>query len=217
MGLIVKRENATSIPPLEEGVYVATCCAIIDLGTQYSERFDKLSPKVQIMFNINGETIKYKKDNEEIELPRVLSKEYTMTLSEKGNLIKDLEAWRGKKFTDEELKGFDLNNVLNTGCQVSIINEEKNGRVYSDIQSIMALMKGASANKLLDAFIFNMNDEETYKYWDKIPTWIQDKIKKATNYAETTLSSIAGAEEEKVETKEDEKFVAVDNSEELPF
>ncbi len=78
-------------------------------------------------------------------------------------------------------------------------------------------MKGLSANKLVDTFIFNMDDEETYKYWDKIPTWIQDKIKKATNYAGTTLSSIAGAEEEKVETKEDEKFVTADLDEPLPF
>jgi hypothetical protein len=168
------------------------------------------------MFNINGETVKYNKDGEDKELPRVLSKEYTMTLSDRGNLIKDLEAWRGRKFTEEELKGFDLNNVLNAGCQVQIINEEKNGRTYSEIKTIMALTKGVTANKLLDAFIFNMDDEESYKYWDNIPTWIQDKIKKATNYNDTSLAKTAGTIEEKVETRETE-FIPVEDTEELPF
>src|SRR3990167_3685661 len=35
-----------------------------------------------------------------------ISKFYTLSLSEKANLRKDLEGWRGKSFTESELEGF---------------------------------------------------------------------------------------------------------------
>ena len=37
-----------------------------------------------------------------------LRKDYKNSLHEKAGLRKDLEAWRGRRFTDAELAGFDL-------------------------------------------------------------------------------------------------------------
>jgi len=42
----------------------------------------------------------------------MISKRYTMSLGEQSTLRKDLESWRGKKFTPEELQGFDLNACI---------------------------------------------------------------------------------------------------------
>ena len=54
---------------------------------------------------------------EEIEIegemkPRAISETYTNSLGEKANLRKMLENWRGRAFTQEEMDGFDLRNVL---------------------------------------------------------------------------------------------------------
>ena len=59
---------------------------------------------------------------------RVLSKQYTCSLSDTASLRKDLDSWRGRRFTDEELKGFDLRNIVGVPCQLSITNEERNGK-----------------------------------------------------------------------------------------
>jgi hypothetical protein len=45
-------------------------------------------------------------------------KTYTASLFEAATLRKDLESWRGKSFTEEELAGFDISNLI--GCTAKI-------------------------------------------------------------------------------------------------
>jgi hypothetical protein len=46
-------------------------------------------------------------------------------LGEKANLRKDLEAWRGRPFTSEELMGFDSKNLLDKPCMVNVTRTDK--------------------------------------------------------------------------------------------
>ena len=41
-------------------------------------------------------------------MPMTINKSYTVSLHDKASLRKDLAAWRGKDFSDEEAKGFDV-------------------------------------------------------------------------------------------------------------
>ena len=50
--------------------------------------------------------------------PFAVSKTYTASLFEAAALRKDLESWRGKSFTEEELGGFDISKLL--GCTARI-------------------------------------------------------------------------------------------------
>jgi hypothetical protein len=180
MSIIAKQENESSFSPIPEGVHTAQCYAIVDLGVHYSEKFDKKSRKVQIMWELPEE----KYEHEGQELPRVISKEYTLSLGEKANLRKDLQAWRGKAFTEEELQGFDLKNVLGKGCQLQIIHTEKNGKTYGNIASIMGLPKGMKlAEPINDAVYFDLESPEAIQDMDILPTWVQDKIKDSETYA----------------------------------
>lgn len=211
MSMIASDNGGQIIPKLEGGVYTAISSAIIDLGNQTSEKFQKTQRKFMMLWNIVGEVIEVNGEN----LPRTMSKEYSFSLNEKSTLRKDLQAWRGKIFTEEELQGFNLLNILNKPCQLQILLEEKNGKQYNNIASIMALPKGSQIEELSNTYHFDIEDEETYINWERIPNWIQERIKKADNYIDSTLEKYVLEYENNVkEVKTDSELSADDD---LPF
>ena len=106
-------------------------------GAAIQQKVDKYSRNSQLC-GIPGERL----ETEEGNKPKILSKIFTNSLNEKSNLKKCLEAWRGKKFSEQELQGFDLVNILRKGCQLQVLHSEKNGKIYPSIASFMALPKG---------------------------------------------------------------------------
>lgn len=198
MSMIAKESTGVSIEKLENGVYTAISSMIIDLGKQTSEKFGKTQRKFIMIWNIIGEEVEINGN----KLPRTMSKEYGYSLGEKSNLRRDLQAWRGQPFTSEELQGFNLLKILNKPCQLQIIKEEKNGNTYNNISSIMALPKGMTIKMLEETSHFDVEDVETWKNWGKIPSWIQDKIKKADNYQESGLDKFVAEYEETIKEQE---------------
>lgn len=184
MEFIAKSEGNSNIHKLENGVYTAISSMLIDIGPQKSTIDDMVRRKFIMVWNIVGEFIEV--NNE--QLPRVMSKEYTLSLNEKSNLRKDLQAWRGQAFTEEELQGFDILTVMNKPCQLQIINEEKNGKTYNNISAIMAMPKGMTVEKLAETTVFITNNAETWGNWAKVPKWIKDKVKKAEGFEGSELS-----------------------------
>ena len=181
--MIASDNGGISIPKLEGGVYTAVSSAIVDLGLQTSEKFQKTQRKFMMIWIVKGEEVEVNGE----KLPRTMSKEYSFSLNEKSTLRKDLQAWRGKVFTDEELQGFNLLNILNKPCQLQIILEEKNGKQYNNIAGIMSLPKGTTVDELQNTYHFDVEDESTYMNWEKIPGWIQERIKKADNFVGSNL------------------------------
>jgi hypothetical protein len=179
MSIIAKAESGSNFHPVPEGVHPARCFAVIDIGEQYSEKFDKKAQKIIIMWELPEET--YTNDDGEA-IPRVLSKEYTLSLHEKSGLRKDLQAWRGKAFTEEELKGFDLINILGKPCQIQIIHEVKGDKTYSRIAAIMAIPKGMKvADQVNERIYFDLSSGDLTQMAG-LPVWIQDRIQASETY-----------------------------------
>jgi hypothetical protein len=181
--MIARNSGGVEIPKLEGGVYTAVSSAMIDIGLQTNEKFDKTQRKFMMVWTILNEQIEINGEMQD----RVISKEYTFSLHEKSTLRKDLQAWRGKAFTDEELNGFDLLNVLNKACQLQIIQEERNGKSYNNIAGIMSLPKGTEIKGVENAYYFDIETESTWIHYKNIPNWIREKIKKANNYESSGL------------------------------
>jgi hypothetical protein len=74
--------------------------------------------------------------------PFLLMQNYTLSLNEKARLRLDLQAWRGRAFSAEELKGFDLKTILGKPLQVSVVHSA-DGQ-YANIGSMMPLGRGMS-------------------------------------------------------------------------
>lgn len=181
MALIAKK-TGSDYPPIEGGTYQAVCYSVVDLGTQFNEHFNKSLHKVIITWEIPELRIEIEKDNKKQDLPRAISKIYTLSLHEKSNLCKDLVAWRGKSFTTEELEGFDVLTILGANCLLQIIQEERGGTTYANVAGVSKLMKNMPKVKSeSDAVTYEMKTDG----WDipeKVPDWIQQMIKKSIEY-----------------------------------
>ena len=177
MSLIV--EETKGVELIDEGVYMAVCKSVIDIGGQYSEMYKKVNKKVIVIWEIPSLIATDKDGN---EYARTISKEYTASLNERGNLTKDLNAWRGKAFTPEELKGFDLKNIIGVGCQLQIIHTTKNDKPRQNIGAIMALPKGMKVAAKDLPYYFDMDDPNTWANYQKIPEWICKKIESSENF-----------------------------------
>ena len=143
MGLIAKEtgNGGVSREPIEAGMQHAVCYGLIDLGTHYDDMYKKTNHKVMIQWEIPDLRIELTRDGETVNVPRIISKRYTISLHEKAGLRKDLESWRGRAFTPDELKGFDLNNLLGVNCNLNIVHQARDGKTYANISSITPLMK----------------------------------------------------------------------------
>jgi len=116
---------------------------VIDLGTQTSEfqGKQKKARKVMLAWELFGE------DEEGVPLkmddgrPLSISKRYTLSLSEKASLRADLEAWRGRAFTEDELQGFDLKALLGIYGLVNVTHTQKGDKTYSNVAGISPLPK----------------------------------------------------------------------------
>ena len=181
MALTAKKPEGEDYPILPEGVKLAVCIGLYDLGTQYQKKWDKEIHKVLIVWELPEERIEIEKDGEAKDLPRAISKRYTLSLHEKAQLRKDLEAWRGKKFTADELEGFDLQNILGKSCQIQVIHNEVDNKTYANIAAIMALPKSVQPlqpeNK---PKMFSWEDDSDIP--DGTPPWIVDIIKESKEY-----------------------------------
>jgi hypothetical protein len=184
MEIIASANSGSNYEPIPAGTHVARCYSMIYLGTIKTEfqGQEKWLPKVQITFELPNEMRVFNEDKG--EQPMAKSKEYTLSLGEKANLRKDLESWRGKKFSDEEVKGFDITKLLGVPCMLSIIHTESKGNTYANIGNISGLAKGMTCPPQVNpTFEFSVMQFDEEKF-NSMPQFIQDKIKGSKEYAD---------------------------------
>ena len=85
--------------------------------------------------------------------PFVVWKRYTLSLHEKSALRKDLEPWRGRPFTEEELQGWDVESVIAAPCMISVVQNASGGNVYANVSGIMRLPKGMEAPNIIPSYV----------------------------------------------------------------
>ncbi len=139
MSLIAKDSGDASFTPVPTGMHLARCYRIIDLGTQKTEFQGtiKYAQKVLIQFEVfgedeNGQPLVTSKGE-----PMTIGKRLTLSLAEKATLRKDLSTWRGRDFSPEELRGFELKNLLGVYAMITVTRTMgNNGKEYTNIATI---------------------------------------------------------------------------------
>jgi hypothetical protein len=126
--------------PLSEGTHLGICVRVVDLGThddEYQGRATR-NRKIMVSWEIPDEKMTDGR-------PFVTSRRYTWSMHEKATLRKDLESWRGAKFTDADFGTFDIKNLLGKICLVSIIHEpakDGSGKMFAKVTGVSKPMKG---------------------------------------------------------------------------
>jgi len=171
MGTKVSNTGNGDFTPAPAGLHRAVCISYVDIGTHESEYNGqkKIQNKVMLTWELPDETIEI---NGEVK-PRVVSKFYTKSLHEKANLRHDLASWRSREFTEEELKGFDLDNILGKACQVNIIHEKKQAGVRAKVSAVLPLSKGMiKPEPSIEPWRYDI-EEDGYNF----PSQLSDKMK----------------------------------------
>jgi hypothetical protein len=173
MSIIVS--DSGNFESLQEGTYQAICVGVFDLGLQEKKWNGEVKQDHQVL--ILWEVDKRLTKGEFAGKRFLISKRYTKSLGEKSNLRKDLTSWRGKKFTEDELKAFDLEKIVGVNCLLTIIKNDK----YTNVGVVSKLME---------------NQQPIAKELEVIPEWIKKlQDKGLANYNKQEIEDVYKGEE----------------------
>ena len=133
--------DSRTFTPAPAGVHQAVCVDVIDKGMIESQFVDertgakKVQHKIDIAWQLANER---RDDNKRF----IVYKRYTLSLNEKATLRKDRESWRGRAFTRDEERGFDVESVIGVNGLVNVQHNTKGDKTYANVASVMPLMKG---------------------------------------------------------------------------
>jgi len=184
MSIIVAEKPKHKRDPISEGQHIARMYLLCDVGTHYSERYDKSQHKLILGWEVPGERAQFTRDDgTEIDLPRAKYGWYTASLGPKANLRKLLDQMRGKKFAPEELVGFEMKAVLGVPSLVQILHEAKeDGGIKDVLSAAMPLPKGMEAPAQENEFVWYDFDEHGLDIPENVYDWIADEIKSSDEY-----------------------------------
>lgn len=132
---IISRKKKGDYSTAPEGLFPAVCIDVVDKGlvtTQWGEKYE-----VEIWWALDQVDPESSK-----QWPYMVRWKGTNSLHEKSRLRPMLEAWRGRKFTAEELDGFDLERLLGVNCQVQVIHNITDKGTYANVQAVVPSARG---------------------------------------------------------------------------
>jgi hypothetical protein len=159
--------------PVPEGSHLAVCDMFVDLGLQDTNFGTK--HKIYLRWQIPSLRMTWTKDDVEHEGPMAIGSKFTLSLHEKATLRQILQSWRGKAFTPEELKKFDVTTILGKPCLITVTHSPKDGGgVYANVGAVAKLPAGIPAPTLEgEPLIYDADNLDTF---DKLRPWLQDLI-----------------------------------------
>lgn len=129
----IAKENGTTFTPAPEGVHQAVCCDVIPAFqvTRKKPNGDEYKrDEVTIIWQLDKQNPD--NGNKRFQVRRI----FGLSLSQKSHLRPFLESWRGRKFTDAELKdGFDVEKLIGVNCNLQIIHDGD----WANVQNVMPL------------------------------------------------------------------------------
>ncbi|MGM9585138.1 MAG: phage replication initiation protein, NGO0469 family [Faecousia sp.] len=172
----IKDRAKPSIPPVPAGGYLAVCVGVFDLGEQYSEKYKNYSPKLMITFDLPSVTIEVDGKQE----PRQLSREFTISGKNNSKLRAFISSWNGVQYSDEAFGEFDPLTQIGKPAMINVLLNETGE--YANIDSIMPVFPGLpvpTTSTKMQTWDMDTWDDKAFA---ELPVWVQEKIKKSSQY-----------------------------------
>jgi hypothetical protein len=194
--MFVPEPNGQNFTPPPAGSHAAICYRFIDLGTQMVEwkGASKTQRKVLLGWELPNELM-------EDGRPFTITRRYTWSMSDKSNLRHDLEAWRGRAFSQDDFAGplrFNIKNILGKACMLSIVQDERDGNVYANLKSVSALPKGMNVPDLKNEIVYVALERGLFSQaaFDGLSDKLKETIKGSPEYKELMSPSMIPASTE---------------------
>ena len=211
MSLIARAGESSSFTPVPPGMHLARCYRIVDLGTQKSEYMGTVKhlSKVMLQFEVHSEDEAGNPLMTPRGEPMTISKNYTVSLSEMSTLRKDLTTWRGRDFTADELRGFELAKVLDQWAMISVTKSVgSNGKEYTNIANINPVPSNIKKAGLPEPHnkpqLFSI-DEPDMEMFDTFSDSLQNKISSSPEWQSRTVTH-SGSDASKFDLEDDVPF-----------
>ena len=170
------------------GNYIARCYQMIHIGTIEEPYMGELKTmnKVRIGWELPTETRVFKPENG--EQPCAISKTFTLSMHEKSNLRKVLASWRGKEFSEEEAKKFDISKLLGKPCMLNIIHKpSKDGsKEYEEIGGVSPLPKGFECPAPVNAYQILDYENFDFDVLNKLPDFLKTMVQSSQEFKALT-------------------------------
>jgi|SRR5688572_5836796 len=188
VAIMAKAKEESSFTPVSEGLHQAICSAVVDLGMQPgSALYPNPKRQVYLRFDCLDEDVEFERDGQKVKGPARCGATYTLSLADKSKLRPLLESWRGKKFTEVELEGFDISKLLGVPCQIQVLHTHKGNNVYANVQTIVPFPKGVQKPAQPEDAVIYSPSEHDAKSFERLPQWLQKKIQERLGNTEEDL------------------------------
>ena len=175
MAIVMPEERQYELVPA--GTHVATCRLVVDLGTQEGQYGEKR----QILFGWE-----LPEELTERGEPFGIYRRYTYTSDRRSALRTDIESWLGRGLTSNDFGKLDLAEMLGRSCLLGVKHENREGRNFANITSVMLPPRGTPERRSVigDAISLSLDDRPFRKHeFEALPQWIRELIQKSPEYA----------------------------------
>ena len=180
---IIAENTGSNFILIPAGNHIARCYEMIQIGTVIEQQgiyAGKEQHKVRLTWETPDEQHDFGKGSQ----PFSISKEFTLSMHEKATLRKMLESWRGKAFSEDEAKAFDVTKLLSKPCMLNVIHKKSNsGKEYADISSISTLPKNFECPPQINPSRVLSFDEWSESIFSTLPDFLKLKIQSSKEYA----------------------------------
>ena len=176
----VKGSEGAARTPIPDDIHDAVCVTVAGIGRQQTPYGDK--DQLIIVWELPDLS-----DDEGI--PRTLSGFYSLSLGSQtkpSNLRKLLEGWRGKAFTPEEERGFELSRILGLSCRLIVsLYSRKDGTPGNRIDGAKRAGSGLDT-KPYHALVYYDAWDHNQESFEKLPEWIATRVVRPHQLADKT-------------------------------
>ena len=199
---VSQTENAPRAPILPASSYIARLYMLVDLGTHPAEyKNDKTGKmetkrrrKVRLGFEILSETADFGKGHPE---PYTIGRDYSRSFGSADKpsaLLQDIQAWRGKPFTVDELRAFDLTKLVGIPALIGVTHQKaKAGHDYAKLHSIGKPPKEMQcAPPVLAPLVYSI-EQGTGGCFSNLPKFVQENIMQSDEWKAAISGATAAA------------------------
>ena len=180
--MVTARDKGDSdFEPIPEGMTHGICFGVLDMGTQYSDKYGK-NHKCVILW----ETPEHRNDWDGEDSARHVSLMLTVSLNAKSNMRPFLENWRGKKFTEQELNGFSLKKLLGVNADLQLMHDKKGDKTYTNVTNALPWRGDKNIPLERDFLYFSFEDDDAI-IPEKTPEWIIKMIKNSDEWGNRNI------------------------------
>ena len=144
MALVISEETGSTKTPwvdAPKGMHNGVLCDVQDLGMVENKQYSKMQHKCLVMFQlgtrITAEDEGATEDN--IGKRHLISKRFTLTLDDRGQLLPFIQTMLDRDLTPEERKGgFDLESLIGTNALIQVIkrpDQTDPNKIWTNIQN----------------------------------------------------------------------------------